>query len=274
MSILSFFSRFDIASKTKTIISADYYLFSKVKPTRAFRIRDLSRKPIVLGGCARSGTTLLLSVLSCHPEILAIQKEMGAFCPTIYNPNPDLNATLNLYRIYQYLNEMEISPESERWCEKTPSNVLYIRRILNLFGENVRFIHVVRDGRDVIISNHPLDSSKYHVDAHRWVQDVSAGRKYHNHSQVLTIRYEDLIEKYVPVVEQICKFIGVDFVNEFTDYPRTAKITQNVAWFQEASTISPQSIGKWKNQKYTERINELYAEPQAIELLHHFGYLQ
>ena len=151
---------------------------------------------------------------------------------------------------------------------------MYIKRILNLFGENVRFIHVVRDGRNVIVSKHPLAPSNYWVDAHRWVQDVSAGRKYHNHPQVLTIRYEDLVENYVPVVEKICKFIGVSFVNEFTDYPRHAKITQDGAWFRDAYPLNPQSIGKWKNPKYAERINELYAEPQAIELLNHFGYLQ
>jgi hypothetical protein len=45
-------------------------------------LTSLPQKPIIIGGCARSGTTLLLSVLSCHPNIYAIPDETYTFCPT------------------------------------------------------------------------------------------------------------------------------------------------------------------------------------------------
>lgn len=241
-------------------------------------MRELSREPVIIGGCARSGTTLLLSILSCHPKILTIEKETGAFCPgayvtTGYNPDPDLDATFDLSLIYQYLNEIEIPPEFKRWCEKKPRNVLYIKRILNLFRENVHFIHMVRDGRDVIVSRHPSDPSVYWVDVHRWVQDVSAGYKYKDHPQVLTIRYEDLVRNYEQVVEQICEFIEVEFVGEFLEYPKSARKTRDSAWFREAQPIRSQSIGKWENPEYAGRIASLYAEPQAVKLLNSFGYM-
>ena len=38
----------------------------------------------MIGGCARSGTTLLLSMLSCHPRLLAIPNETMSLCPTAY----------------------------------------------------------------------------------------------------------------------------------------------------------------------------------------------
>lgn len=278
MSILSYFSRFDFASKSKSYFLAEYYLLFKVRPARASLIRRLSEKPIVLGGCARSGTTLLLSILSCHPKILTIPQETGAFCPTAYgasgyNPNPNLDATLNLQLIYRRVNEMKLSPEYDRWCEKTPRNVLYIRRILNLLGEKTRFIQMVRDGRDVITSHHPSDPAEYWVNVQRWVQDVSAGVKYEDHPQVLTVRYEDLVNNYDQVMEIICNFIDVEKDKNLLDFPRAARIKQNEAWFQEAAPINPQSIGRWKDLKYKKKIDELYADQRAVELLDHFRYL-
>lgn len=278
MGIFSFLSKFDSISKARTIISAEYYLSKEVKPSRANRIRELSRRPVIIGGCARSGTTLLLSILSCHPKILAIEEETGAFCPSAYipsgyNPNPDLDATIDLTLIYRYLNRINISSEYELWCEKKPRNVLFIKRIINLFRERVRFIHLVRDGRDVIVSRHPQDPSKYWVNVQRWVQDVGAGKEFFEHPQVLTIRYEDLIENYIFVVGQLCEFIGVDFVDEFKYYPRNAKIIQDAAWFQQAYPLNPKSIGRWKYQVYSNRVKEIYNEPQAVDLLKFFGYI-
>jgi hypothetical protein len=41
--------------------------------------RTFTDTPILIGGGARSGTTLLLSILSAHPAIFAIRKELGLF---------------------------------------------------------------------------------------------------------------------------------------------------------------------------------------------------
>ncbi len=48
------------------------------------RIKDfrLYKSPILIGGCGRSGTTLLTSILSSHPKIALIPHETGIFCPT------------------------------------------------------------------------------------------------------------------------------------------------------------------------------------------------
>ncbi len=43
-------------------------------------VNQISKKcPIIIGGCGRSGTTLLLSILGSHPNIQAIKDETGLF---------------------------------------------------------------------------------------------------------------------------------------------------------------------------------------------------
>jgi hypothetical protein len=75
-------------------------------------------EPVIIGGCGRSGTTLLSAMIDAHPLF---------FC----------------------------GPES-RWSEKTPGNVRVLDRIFEYFPR-ARFIHVIRDGRDVVCSTrtHP-----------------------------------------------------------------------------------------------------------------------
>jgi len=252
-------------------------LFVIVSPRRSKRILELGRRPIVIGGCGRSGTTLMLSVLSCHPHILAVEKETTALCPDGYSragyvKNPRLDAPLVLWRIYRSLVNLDISEEKTRWCEKTPRNVFYFEKILRRFGQGVRIIHMVRDGRDVVTSRHPLEKKKYWIGTDRWVQDVSAGLKTENHPQVLTVRYEDLVQDYQKTVRRVCTFIGEEFVPDFASYPQNARVKQNLAWFGRARSMHTSPIGRWKEARYVQRVAAFLSEPGAVELLRHYGY--
>ena len=255
-----------------------FHLFRKTSVKKARRILQLGRRPIVIGGCGRSGTTLLLSILSCHPKIFAIDIETVALCPDgygadgMYNKAPNLEAPFQLEKIYQYLLEHEIPENCTRWCEKTPRNVLYFDRILRHFGKRVRLIHIVRDGRDVVTSVHPGHESRFWVPPDRWLMDVVAGRRMEHHPQVLTIRYEDLVRHYEATMRRICEFIEEEFVPEFLAYPNSARIKESGAWFNPAQATNDKSIGRWKDPKHKDIVATLMQEPTAVELLRHYGY--
>ena len=136
-------------------------LLKEMRPASIWRIRRLRREPIVLGGCGRSGTTLLLSILSCLPKIVAIPRETRAFCYDAYRGGGEYNRAGMFLRFFAYLLSTDIPGECDRWCEKTPKNVLRFDRILKLFNNKVRLIQIVRDGRDVTLSRHPLNPEKY-----------------------------------------------------------------------------------------------------------------
>lgn len=247
-------------------------LLRKTSLTKWMRIMRMDLNPIVIGGSGRSGTTLLLSILSCHPHIFAIDHETRALCPGNVQ-NPLMNAPFKFERIYNYLAEREIPDHCHRWCEKTPRNVLHFSRILKFYGKRVRIIHIVRDGRDVITSRHPTDPTRFWVSAETWIRDTSAGLQLEDHPQVLTVRYEDLVTKYQPTVRRICEFIDEKFDEAFLHYPEAARVKSNAAWYSDARPIDDTSIGRWKKPQYRIRIFDLLSRPQAVQLLEHFGYL-
>lgn len=253
------------------------FLSDNTSPGHARRLLALSRRPVIIGGCGRSGTTLLLSVLSCHPHIWGIERETMAFCPdgfhgTTYTKNPDLEMPFQSWKVLELLIQANIPESCTRWCEKTPRNVVYFEQILRYFGAEARLIHIVRDGRDVTTSIHPLTTDHFWVPIHRWVMDVSAGRRFEDHPQVLTIRYEDFLGEYEATLRRICAFIDEEFHPNFLQYPQTAKVLDSMAWNETARPISTRSIGRWRKPELAEHIREFHANPQAVELLRHYGY--
>lgn len=249
------------------------YLFRSTDHTNASRILQLGNHPIIIGGCGRSGTTLLLSILSCHPHIFAINEETRTFCQKAYMVPPDHEADFKLKKLFTYLLNTSIPATCTRWCEKTPKNVQVFQRILDYYGKNVRILNIVRDGRDVITSHHPSNSSHYWITADRWIADVKAGLQFDNHPQVKTIRYEDLISDYLPTVQSILSFLNEEFCQSFLQYDKETHINKNAAWFGNAKPIHSSSIGRWKKPEYKTRVSELLKKPEAIRLLKKYTYL-
>src|SRR5687768_12561372 len=89
--------------------------------------RQFHRPPIFIGGCARSGTTLLLSIMSSHPGIFAIPFETKCFAAG--RPS-DPGAAFRIGRFHRLLLSCAIPRSAYRWCEKSTKNVLTFGRII------------------------------------------------------------------------------------------------------------------------------------------------
>lgn len=232
--------------------------------------RQFVDEPIILGGCPRSGTTLLLSILSAHPDIHAIPKETGVFR---YSRKArlllEIKFNLNYFFGAFFRN---IKSGSKRWCEKTPGNVLYFKKLLKIFNNRVKMIHIIRDGRDVILSKHPTDKSRYWVEPEVWVDYVTKGLKFRDHPNVLTIKYEDLILSNKQVILEICQFLKLSPSEKILNWYENTHVRENNAWSGEVAPIFNNSIGKWKSDKYQERINYFFQNAAAVELLNELGY--
>lgn len=241
--------------------------------SHVFSKRKIARlNPIVIGGCARSGTTLLLSVLSCHPDIYSVPFETQALCPTAYAPNPALKTALDVAAIERLLCSVKGGSRYRCWCEKTPKNVLFFGRILKSFGSNLRVLHLVRDGRDVVCSVHPDAPGSYWVSPRRWTEEVEAGLIFDGHPQVMTIRYEDLVMRYCETVRTILDFLSLEFVQQMNNYPANSSILSNNAWSDSARPISSDSVGRWRQESQRSRVEQLLAEPGARQLLSRLQY--
>jgi hypothetical protein len=128
------------------------------------------------------------------------------------------------------------------WLEKTPRDVLFADVLLEIFPD-ARFIHVYRDGRDVVSSilendfwpigsketlPHMLarfpklrdyvDKVTLELAAGFWAdlieiaRDVAADAPLDRYRDV---RFEDLVARPKDVVAELCAFLGI----EFTDFP-------------------------------------------------------
>jgi hypothetical protein len=239
------------------------------------RILALSRTPIIIGGCGRSGTTLLFSILTCHPHIYGIDDETHCLCPTGGRPKPDLNAPLRIHGLYKYLAMHDIPDTCKRWCEKSPRNVLFFSRILDYFGEKARIINIVRDGRDVITSKHPNDPSRFWVSPSRWINDVRAGLRFKGHPQVFTMRYEDLVTDYEKTIRKICDFLQEEFGSFFFDFPKNARSEslKRVVLGGKLEAVHSRSVARWKQPEFVERISKFMSDSEAMSLMRHYGYL-
>ncbi len=231
------------------------------------------KPPIIIGGCGRSGTSLLLSILSAHPHILAIPHETKSLCPTAYSHDVDLGAPFQFDRLHAALSSTEPKPGALRWCEKSPKNILFFGRLLEVFGNDVRLINIVRDGRDVITSRHPKNPTRSWVTLGRWVNDVAAGAVFDSHPQVLVVRYEDLVLDFARTVAEICDFVQEDLDDAVMSWRLNTTVSTHHAWPGRVSDVHDSSIGKWRLPENAELVAEMLADRAAVDLLMRYRYL-
>lgn len=180
-----------------------------------------------------------------------------------------------------------------RWGDKTP---LYVRRIMYIqkLLPEAHFLHVVRDGRDVALSNKKLWFGPNSIEeaAERWQLWINHARKQARYLEwYKEIRYEDLVTDTEPVLKDICQFLELPWNPLMLDYHLTAEkrmdeINRNAqspsgeGTMRGADRIAIHSltnkppqrgrIGRWKNEMSEpdrKRFEEL-----AGELLDEFGY--
>jgi len=231
--------------------------------------RAFDREPLIIGGCGRSGTTLLQSILSAHPAILGFPKELSVF--NHWRGEKGRKEPRRIDRLYREILIRRVPSGVRRWSEKTPRNVRHIERIMDYFDGQVKFIHIIRDGRDVVLSQHP-DKEGFWVDPRRWVTDVKAGLAYADHPNVLTIYYEDLVREYEATMQRILDFIGEPFTRHLEQWHEHTTLTKSNAWHGGVRKLSDRSVGKWRNNLDQSRVQDLMRNEQARHLLEQLGY--
>jgi protein-tyrosine sulfotransferase len=233
-----------------------------------------TQEAVFIGGCGRSGTTLFKEVLNRHPR-LACGPETSLFglpfsVDNIAAPwgidREELLAmqrdSLNLLAFADRFAQRFLEQEGkQRWVEKTPNNIRAIGPILTWYP-NARFIHVIRDGRDVACSlrNHPKErieqgkivpiKTNNPMDrcATRWRDDVGDGLAYRDHPRVMEVRYEDLVRDPAQHFAKVCAFIGEEFDASMLHASENepARPGQNLNNPGASSAITPKAIGRWQ----------------------------
>jgi hypothetical protein len=113
-----------------------------------------------------------------------------------------------LYRTHAAVHK----PQATRWGDKTPVNAFYLGSLQAVFPD-LKVIHLVRDGRDVVYSWMRTGRADLPLGASLWLRAVRAACAFgeRHPSQYQEVRYEDLVRDPRPVLERLATFIGIGF---------------------------------------------------------------
>ncbi|HEV8438214.1 MAG TPA: sulfotransferase [Methylomirabilota bacterium] len=216
--------------------------------------------PVFIGGVPRSGTSLMRAILASHPQIAIPAAELPLwrhfhqrygredlsrpdvrrrlveaivshrrFVKTGLTPDADamlrqldLQPTVSFGGIFgDLLRQHARQLGRSRWGVKEPYSEFHARAMFAEFPA-ARMIHMVRDPRDVIVSQRSrAKMSRQHiasvVDA--WRRSVELARRHQRDypGAYLAVRYEDLVSDPARTVERVCEVAGLAYRPELLD---------------------------------------------------------
>lgn len=261
---------------------------------------------IFIGGCSRSGTTLLGAILGAHSQCVCPPEshfKTGVLrsCRT-EDGGIDLQAALRFIRIHWRFKlwGLDIDPaqapqssyvdllewmvkqyaqarglDGRIWVDHTPENINYAPALLELFPR-ARIVHIVRDGRAVANSILPLDWGPNTVvrAAHWWQAMVREGLELEEQlptDQIVRLRYEDLVREPEETARWLCGELGLAYESRMLQ----ADGFQPPGYTASQHTLigrrpDPQRAVRWKMALAPRQI-EIF-EALASELLDQLGY--
>ena len=135
-----------------------------------------------------------------------------------------------------------------RWGDKTPLNFKIMNEIMYMFPD-ARFIHVYRDGCDVVQSFVNAKLREYEEAAREWVQSLEAIKAFPYPDRVYSLRYEDLVSNPEEYVREVCSFLDISFSTDMLEVNDKAKSALSEEKSRQHHVnlhkpVSTQSIGK------------------------------
>jgi hypothetical protein len=274
---------------------------------------------VFIVGCQRSGTTLLRRMLNAHPEI-AIPRQtnwIAKWFEKQQRVTPDGRVTEDLLsRLLKYeefaqmgIDEAELRSllcierqltyarfvsfvfdlyGMERGKnlvgDKTPSNVLRIPTLHALWPA-ARFVHLIRDGRDVALSMLPCENTRLRSRLASWTDSpvttaavlwdyrvrvgIEAGRElgpklYHE------VRYESLVTRPAEECARLCEFLGLSYDNAMLRFHEGRQRHQPGLSAKKGWNPITAGVGEWRSQMSPADIERF--EAAADHTLSELGY--
>jgi hypothetical protein len=248
------------------------------------------RPPFFIVGVQRSGTTMLRLMMNAHPLVAvpfewvflksnewlrqfgdlsdpaAARRLLGELSHERFVRKSklveDLNAVLTR-PITNYADVVTATLQSyaDRRGKpfaglKVPGYSAELDRIHALLPES-KIVHIVRDGRDVAVSNRTVGWASSHImrNAADWRWQVLVGRKlggllgphlYHE------VHFEELVSQPERELRRICEFLDLPYAPEMLEYPRGAVAEMppdSMSWHRRSVTAPDTSrAGQWRGQ--------------------------
>jgi hypothetical protein len=242
-----------------------------VPPEAYFTLRVLRRHPAGVGG--RFHAEALVAELSADGSFRNWELPLDALATRVDEARP-ADAPGLLRCVYAEYAAQRGKP---RAADKTPRNVLHIERLAAAFPE-ARFVHLVRDGRDVVPSvlEHLLGPDHFTAGVDYWQERVQAGRRAGaalGPARYVEVRYEDLVARPAETLARLGPFIGVADTTPMLGYQQHATAVLATVWDSrrhERIAAPPAGVRDWRVSLEPHRV-QLF-EALAGSTLEDFGY--
>lgn len=132
------------------------------------------------------------------------------------------------------------------WGDKTPgpSHTTHMPLLKSLFPD-ARFLHVIRDPRDVCLSMQKTFGKSLYRSAEMWRQIVTAARSYGHRlgRDYREVFYELLLQDPAAVMQEICEFIECEYIPAMIELARPA---EQYGAARGQTQIVPGNFGKYR----------------------------
>lgn len=267
------------------------------------RLRILAREPTTTApffivGSGRSGSTLLRMMLAAHSR-LSIPPETWYLLPLIRRFSTDrplspaeIEAAVSIITGHYRWPDMRLSAQEfrrgvsrlprpylrdlvevvyrwhmqaegkVRWGDKTPPYIEILPELARMYPDS-RFIHLIRDGRDVARSFRDTDwvGWWWHDNAREWIGALECHWRWIRsdiRDRILEVRYEKLVLETEATLREICRFIGEEFEPRMLSWEgqvdqmvpsREMTIHQKLK-----QKIGPEGVSRWKREMSARQI--------------------
>lgn len=240
-------------------------------------------------GARRSGTFWLQRIVTAHPQVGAVPAEthllshgIAPLMERFHHGDPGSTEVGAVFiererliaALRRFCDEVfgQFLGEGLRVAERTPLHVFHLELAAEIYPD-ARFVHIIRDGRDVARSIAAQDWGPETIAgaAREWRQAVSAGRSAGAElgaERYLEVRYEDLLADSRAETERIYRWLGLPLGGgHLAGAVAESRREENVDRYGVGGVAS----GKWRST-FTSADLGAFAE-EAGALLEELGYL-
>ena len=197
---------------------------------------------------------LILSTFEYHPEFETFETSLRPLAINLGNAPHDVRSLAYILDSFYKFHADTQGISCQRWGDKTPMNIFVLDSIFNVFP-NAQFLHIVRDGCDVVSSF--LEAGRYATleeAAERWNSSISLANSFiekHPRS-CIEVRYEKLVSEPEATARLISSFLDVEYDNAMIQVNSEVKKMGDVPIRKHhenvAKDIFRSSVGKGRNK--------------------------
>ncbi len=170
--------------------------------------------------------------------------------------------------LVEFMDRMATAQGKHRWVEKTPAHIEHMTRLAERLPAS-RFLHIVRDGRDVALSirklgwvprlgGDPFRQLLWAGERWAYLLDIARRQARGFPDRYLEIRYEDLILDPDRVLGEVAEFADVELDAEAVRDSELGSLGKPNTAFGEAASSSPaNAVYRWKKHPARIEIDRL-----------------